>query len=209
MIRWVVRLAFITVLLGLAGTVLIVYKMHKKSIKTDVNANNTNALKIDSLQVTTEVNKPKAVDTNATTKPIIAENEPDTIIIQHQETIADGRLQPTRTLPPKKYEITTDKKAITNQTTTPVDPNRLFTTDELERIVNRINKVEEGNKKFANCIRLFITVEGYNAKRVSQVEKYLRSKKFSLEGKEIVAQEIKGVKINGTGRCIKVTLGIF
>jgi hypothetical protein len=210
MYRWLVRLALISGFLGLAGSIYIIREIYESDNSTVTlnQANSRITVGEESFIVRSEVS-------NASTAPDTSSNSKDTLETQLPETagkvIEEDTTAPFVTptvsdslrLPALKQEkLQTPPKKKSAKST-------LLTRKELEKIGGSIRKVRAKNKRLNACVQI-LTVKGSNNGKVAiQVERFLRSRKFTIAGRETTDKTIKGIQLRPNGGCIKLTIGIL
>lgn len=209
MIKWVVRLAWLAGILGLAGTLFIVYKISdpkKEVFLIPITAPDTVVIpepvqKVDSPLISTEEKDFEPPDTVPVVKKP-AEFEKDIA-----EPLPPSSLA-TIDVKSKEKILVNKPVSATNKRAGEKDSKKLFTQSELQTIVARVRKVSAQNKLRSNCVQLRIE-KGNNNRTVAQIETYLKSKGFSIAGRETISEEVKGIKIVPKRPCVRLTIGSF
>jgi len=208
MIKWVVRLAWLAGILGLAGTLFIIYKISdpKKEVfltsaRSDTLIPRATAKKEETGPVSAAENTFKQTDTiSAAKKPGEIEKKISEPITEPTVTKADIK---------GKEKVSVNKpKPLASKKVGEKDEEKLFTLKELQNIVARVNKVIAQNKLRSNCVQLRM-VKANNRRTVAQIETYLRSKSFSIAGRETITEKVKGIRIARKGACVRLTIGSF
>jgi hypothetical protein len=86
-------------------------------------------------------------------------------------------------------------------------PDKVMTDGELEQLVKNIEQKGDENGIYAKCVQLHSTSGTNNKGAVQQIESYLRSKKYSIAGRETTSSSVNGIKIAAGNGCLKVTVG--
>lgn len=86
-------------------------------------------------------------------------------------------------------------------------PDKSLSDGEMENIVNDILQKGEENGIYAKCVQLRGTSGGNNKTALQQLESFLRSRKFTIAGRETTSADINGIKITPGNGCMKLTVG--
>ncbi|MDB5250114.1 MAG: hypothetical protein JWQ40_4508 [Segetibacter sp.] len=105
----------------------------------------------------------------------------------------------------KEHKIKTSKAAVKKN----ADTNKPFTQAELKILVKRISRFKENHPSSTNCIQIHTTAAANNKIKARQIERYLKSQKFSIAGRESVATNVSGIQLTPNGSCIRLTIGSF
>ena len=87
--------------------------------------------------------------------------------------------------------------------------DKLMNESELQQLMTNIEQKGDENGIYAKCVQLHGTSGGNNKKALEQIEVYLRSKKYTIAGRETVSAHVNGIKLSPGNNCIKVTVGSF
>jgi hypothetical protein len=79
---------------------------------------------------------------------------------------------------------------------------------EMGEILSRVNAEKARVNSRANCVQVLKTSSG-NVENWLEVVNYLKSHGFVISGREVVSGNVKGVHINASGSCIKLTIGVL
>ncbi len=87
--------------------------------------------------------------------------------------------------------------------------DKVMSDGELEQLLTRI--VQQGDESgiFAKCVQLRGTSGGNNKTALQQIETFLRSKKYSIAGRETTSADVSGIKITPGNGCMRLTVGSF
>jgi hypothetical protein len=99
-----------------------------------------------------------------------------------------------------------DKPATAEKRVAP--KSKQLSEDEMGDILSRINAEKARANSKANCIQVLKTSTG-NVENWLDVVSYLKSHGFVISGREVVSSNVKGVHINASGSCIKLTIGVL
>ncbi|MCW3105933.1 MAG: hypothetical protein JWQ09_439 [Segetibacter sp.] len=206
MIKWVARLAFLTGLLGLAGTIVIISHLHGKHEKKEETAKRD-------LKVDTQIIKPqpKRPISSTAAKPIVEKKDPPPKILPHKEVTEEkaAKIEATKIEEKKKdaEKIENAGKAVKQNDIKNDQEERLFSEEELQQLITDINTAKEEHDIYSNCVQIYTTRQGNNKRAVSQLETYLRSHRFAIAGRETISKRVKGIQISPVGGCIRITVG--
>lgn len=217
MIKWVARLAVLTALLGLAGTIAIISYLHKKHPKKEELKKEKEAVIEKNEKVVAPITKSQTKQSNSITfpKPVVVEKkEAPAHKILPQKNVNQANVNSAvdeKKEDKKKSEekIKEERKSINQNELKKEQDEKLFSQDELRELVTRINIVKEEHGIYTNCVQIYTTVQGNNKTAVAQVETFLRSKQFSIAGRETISKKVKGIMVTAVGECIRVTIGSF
>lgn len=208
MIKWVARLAVITALLGLAGTIIIISNIRRKQKdEKTVISEKKDEPALTNAKVDTEVIR---VHPKRTVPLPLSPTAP----VEKKETPVPKITPPVKQSEEKVSNHTVakpddEKKPLVKQEGKKEPEEKLFTPDELEQLVGRINRAREENSISSNCVQIHSTKQGNFARTIAQVETYLKSRRFAIAGREVVSKKIKGILINPVAGCIRITIGTF
>lgn len=209
MIKWVIRFAVITCLLGLAGTIAIISHINGKQ-KDEKRMQNEKKMEstTSNLKPDSEVIKPKPANSTLAAKPVVVEKKEypaSKTLFQEKEIEKEISRTPTaKAATPEATRKAEKQSRLKNE-----EEEKLFTSEELQQLVNRINKAKEENSINSNCVQIYSTTKGNYKRTISQVETYLKSKRFAIAGREVIEKEVKGIKITPNAGCIRITIGTF
>jgi hypothetical protein len=215
MIKWVVRLAFVTVLLGIAGTLIILIKNIKTNSETSKVVNTEKDVSI----------APAIDSTNTSSNTVEAKQPPSNAVITEQKS--NGTFSEKSSIKVDSKAIAEDiavlqkrdakkaiekpaKKAQKKEMAAVAKDNdeKLFNNAELAAIVARIYAAKMRHHFYANCVQINVA-PGNNKRAVSQIETYLRGHRFAIAGREEVSKKVKGVQLLPKNGCIRLTIGSF
>ncbi len=224
MIKWVVRLAVIAGLLGLTGTIILIYTMNRKHEDERLNLP---VLKKETLathsKADTAILKPtaKKLATLTTAQPVVTQRKADTIhkilAPANKTGIKDKELAIAKTKEQKLLSEKTEKAAAKKEEIKANEikkdqkekDEKLFTQEELRQLVVRINASKQKNNISSNCVQLYSTKQGNNKRTIAQIETYLKTQRFAIAGREIIDEKVKGIQVSPNGGCIRITIGSF
>ncbi|GEO08647.1 hypothetical protein [Segetibacter aerophilus] len=217
MIKWVARLAFLTILLGLIGSILILSDVFKpggeKKLAPKVNDTLIHRATTDTPKIILQEKHLENVDTTPLPPPIIPPKKEDTIkkiaVVIDTPKKADTAKVLKQEAKKKIDKADTPVKAKKSEVVKKPRKVKLFTQSELQRLVFRINTFKAKNRISANCVQMHITEQGYSKRTLSQIETYLKSKHFSIAGREVIAKEVYGIQIKRAGTCTRIIIGSF
>jgi hypothetical protein len=114
---------------------------------------------------------------------------------------------------PKKQPVeiakATEKKDKPVTPETKVAPkSKQLSEAEMGDILSRVNAEKARVNSRANCVQVLKTSSG-NVENWLEVVNYLKSHGFVISGREVVSGNVKGVHINASGSCIKLTIGVL
>ena len=99
---------------------------------------------------------------------------------------------------------------------TPVKPkpskpraDKVMSDGELQQLITSVEKQGDESGIYAKCVQLRGTSGGNNKTALQQIESFLRSKKYSIAGRETTSADINGIKITPGNGCMRVTVGSF
>jgi len=210
MIKWVVRLAIITSLLGIAGAAIIFIKTIRGGIDEKAETSNkqeipTPAVKESNPLVFNRQNKEFA---KAQAKPLVASKKTDNTKtdIEAPKPVKEKENKPLQPKAGDESRIR-EEKAIEEKNELIQQKEKLLSEVELDQLVNRIKVAKDEAGIHLNCVQLHISRHTNNNKIPSQIETYLRSHSFAIAGREIVSKKVKGILITPTDDCIRITVG--
>jgi hypothetical protein len=216
MIKWAARLALLTILLGLTGSILILTDMftHKSEKKISMAAKDTTVNRAAADTQKIELSKQiENIDTTPPPPPIIPEKKEETLKEAAVITDALKKADTAKVLkkePGKKVEkVEVQVKVKQPAGVKKAHDEKLFSQAELQHIVSRINAFKVKNKMSANCVQMHITEQGYSKRTLSQIETYLKSNHFSIAGREVISKNVRGIHIMRAGTCVRIVIGTF
>lgn len=229
MIKWVIRLAFLTALLGIVGTIVILHHFHQK--QSDKNLFNDNKQQIEGKTIRKDSSLLKQERKQPPSLPALQTEEfkarQDTVSIV--DSISSRKDRIAEPIVTKKAEVGEStivfKKAgaenkPTKEAKKPAvaiikkwsnkskQQEKLFSVDELNILKNRTNAVKRRQHIFSNYIQIY-ALKSTDKRKIKQVENYFIDNKFSIAGKKIINEKIKGIKVNAMGQYIRIILGSF
>lgn len=213
---WILILAILSGMLGIAGSFIIFYSSLSNYPQQSV-AVTQKVPPVDSLSA-------------FKTPPDLFENKtaPSIIIIPKEEpkkeikaeelkpaVIAEKVKEKPSVEVPKKLPVVASAKEIVK--TVPEEPpkelanseEKIFDESELEQLVTRIKKAKQEYGIIPNCIQISTSKSGNNKRATSQIESYLRSRKFSIAGKEVTTSKFSGIQIREGNDCLQILIGSF
>ncbi len=230
---WVIILAILSSTLGIAGSFTIFFTAltnfnHTTRIeapKIIVPVENISAFKIVFPPKETEAIATKEV---SAPKKLLPKEEPKKDVIP----IAEKPVATTKIIKPiavaekpveKKLIIATKESPVVVVTPKEVEKilpketekeiqsgeEKIFDESELEQLVSRIKKARQEYGIIPNCIQISTSKSGNNRRATSQIESYLRSRKYSIAGKEITSTKFSGIQIREGNDCLQVWIGSF
>ena len=87
--------------------------------------------------------------------------------------------------------------------------DKLMNESELQQLMTNIEQKGDENGIYAKCVQLHGTSGGNNKRALEQIEVYLRSKKYTIAGRETVSAHVNGIKLTPGNNCMRVTVGSF
>jgi hypothetical protein len=217
MIKWVARLALLTILLGLIGSILILTDVFKsgseKKVSAEVNDTSINRATTDTPKFEYREKHAENVDTTQPPPPITSQKTGDTtkkieVVIdtpKKAETAIILKKRAEKKVEKADVPVKTEKPAVVKKTR----KDRLLTKAELKWLVFRINTFKAKNRISENCVQMHITEERYSKRTLAQIETYLKNKHFSIAGREVIAKEVHGIQITRAGACTRIIIGTF
>jgi hypothetical protein len=224
MVKWVARLAILAAFLGVVGTLCIIIYLNrhqnKESPQQQLKNQAPDEQTVDTLipqpkqrpKLETEKPRPpgqlRAAETTAVKKQEDTPARPTIGLSNGAQKLAE--LRPTELQKkPSTNKNEVDSSAGRKQASLKHRKETLFNRKELQQIVVYINRVKEKNNIKANCVQIFSTSQTNNARKMSQVERYLKSHRFTIAGREIISKRVRGIHIVRSGECTRVILGVL
>jgi outer membrane biosynthesis protein TonB len=166
--------------------------------------------------VTAPVEKPieKPVETP---KPV-AEVKPAPKPTAPAYTASAPKTSVKRTEPKRIAEASTRASAVerTNRTETAVaSPTRsskeekLLTDKELQHMLEEVVTKGDENALYLKCVQLWKTDNANNSRAFEQIEAYVRSRGYTIAGRETIRQQAKGLNVGPGNGCMRITVGSF
>ena len=87
--------------------------------------------------------------------------------------------------------------------------DKVMSDGELQQLLSRIEQEGDENGIYAKCVQLRGTSGGNNKTALQQIETFLRSKKYSIAGRETTSPDVNGIKITPGNGCMRLTVGSF
>ena len=222
---WILILAILSVILGIAGSFTIFFSLLSNNTQQSVAVPQI-VTPIDSLSAfktplaLIENKNPPSIITIPKEEPKkeIKANEPKPAIepkLTKPAVVAEKVKEKPPVEVAKKLPVVAPVKEI--EKPVPDEPTKelanteekIFDESELEQLVTRIKKAKQEYGIIPNCIQISTSKSGNNKRATSQVESYLRSRKFSIAGKEVTASKFSGVQIREGNDCLQVLIGSF
>ena len=212
MIKWVVRLALITSLLGIAGAAIIFIRALGGSTNEKISSlvkQETPSTSAKENNPLTFTHKPSDVK-KADSKPLIVFKKPDNLKTGEEISKAVGEKE-NKTLQPKTVEDSRTRKerVLEEKNELILQKEKLLSDVELDQLVTRINAAKEENGIYLNCVQLRVSRYANNNRIPSQIEAFLRSRSFAIAGRELISKKVKGIQISATNECIRIIVGIL
>ena len=232
---WIVILAILTSTLGIAGSVTIfISLLTHKGNHAAIDTTQGTPL-VENVSVTKKDLQPKEPITNALeekalaktivpppvakiepkkelpiTKPVV-ETKPIKPIVAVEKPVEKKPLIVPKepavvAIPPKPFEKILPKET---EKETPIGEEKIFDESELEQLVVRIKKARQEYGIIPNCVQISTSKTGNNKRATSQIESYLRSRKYSIAGKEMTSAKFSGIQIKEGNDCLQVLIGSF
>ncbi|MDQ6814195.1 MAG: hypothetical protein M3040_10685, partial [Bacteroidota bacterium] len=175
------RLAILAALLGIVGTFSIVAYLHRnqdKENKSTIVENKPLAATKTVETVGLDTTKQPKLKIEQPSTPLLPA-EDSTAVIEKEDTATKAATELTKTekklvdtvpMRPQKPVLAT-KKAIRNQLVKPTAASnkikaRLFSRQELQKVVARLIRAKEKNRLKSNCVQIFSTKETTDTKRM-------------------------------------------
>ena len=213
MVKWLARLAILAAFLGVVGTIIIISYLHLYPHKEKLKDENKNEPRPDSIVYPqTVIPQPKRADSLPAPQPPVVIKKEDAVhklLPEKKESLPKAVNVQVSKLDEKKIvakDAIIDKGDKKNAAKKDQE-EKLFSEEELQQIVSRINVAKESNNISSNCVQIFNTQQTSKTRTVSQVETYLRSQRFAIAGRETISKKVKGIQIAPAGGCIRVTIG--
>jgi hypothetical protein len=86
--------------------------------------------------------------------------------------------------------------------------SKQLSEEEMGGILSRVNAEKARVNSKANCVQVLKTSSG-NVENWLEVVNYLKSHGFVISGREVVPGNVKGIHINASGSCVKLTIGVL
>jgi hypothetical protein len=129
--------------------------------------------------------------------------EVDTVAKNVQRLVA-ASAQPVKVKTTKKIDTARKKVAAIKKPDQTIAVE--LTEDEMAKYLNEINAEKTRLNNTTRCIQVRKTVTS-NVQNAFKLADYLKSRGFVISGRETIGGKQKGVEVNATGSCIKVTIG--
>ncbi len=196
MIKWLYRLAWFCVVLGIAGSIAIVVWV--------VRNNNNESDTIDE----TPINLPISGDSVLQPNKADETRRKAAMSINGDEENAESR----ETKIPANDNTRSEKKQTPDR---PITDNRieqaskLLTQDEQEKLLLDLQDALVEFDVNTNCIKIYRTDNESNNLIFLQIELLLKSHNFTIAGRETISAKRKGIQIGFSNECLKLTVGSF
>ncbi|MCW3109438.1 MAG: hypothetical protein JWQ09_3944 [Segetibacter sp.] len=113
---------------------------------------------------------------------------------------------PVEKAPPKPKKPVKDTSVIPATMPKEVKIAKNVSSEEMFQILNDIRLEKSQANNPAKCISIQI-IDNSNAENGFRIANYLRKNGYVISGREVIQGSQKGIQINATGPCIKLTVG--
>lgn len=218
MIKWVGRLAVLTGILGLIGTIIIIINIQREVEDEKIGgAEKTKETHGNSVSSDSVTSKPRLRQKVAgVAKPPTASKKADAVQKQLPQRLPSQIVKEEKVSIPEpakkndkknKADRADDNVIIEKQNRRKSPEEKLLTEQDLQQLVNRINLAKEEHNIYQNCVQICSSSRSNNKNNMTNIEYYLRSQRFAIAGRETVSRKVKGIQIVPNGECIRIIVG--
>jgi hypothetical protein len=151
-----------------------------------------------------EVSKPKVTADTIKKAAPVKKPEPARKPAEQQKKqpveVVKARAKKDKPPTPEKKPATPEKKV--------APKSKQLSEEEMGGILSRVNAEKARVNSKANCVQVLKTSSG-NVENWLEVVNYLKSHGFVISGREVVPGNVKGIHINASGSCVKLTIGVL
>jgi len=218
MVKWVGRLAILAAFLGIVGTIAIISYVHRnrnkvkraEGIQKELPGSQTADTPKTKAQPQLPTAKPLAAAPAATEEVVIKKEDTVGKVLPLEKENDEKPVEPPATKTDEGRLV--EKKEVVNKVDKQKEAKKdqkqnLLNQSEIRQLFIQINRVKGKYNVYSNCVQLFTTEESNNHRSARQVETFLRSHHFTIAGREMIPQKVKGIKVTPAGGCIRVTIG--
>ncbi len=136
-------------------------------------------------------------------KPVPVVAKPAPVVVKPTPVVAKSTTVATKPSTPSYNAIPVKPK--------PSKPraDKVMSDGELQQLVTRIEQQGDESGIYAKCVQLRGTSGGNNKTALQQIETFLRSKKYSIAGRETTSSDVSGIKVTPGNGCMRVIVGSF